>query len=306
MSGATSNEPVSNRSVGVVGLSAGPTSVVAVVVVMWSPGGRRDSHCGRVGGRRAPGLTLDRRSRENPAWADLPACHDDAVTATDPRGLRGFLPLLVVSVVVVAVAFGLSRGVWLANLHNGLLALSLTMVGAYVLFQRPGHREGLLFLAAGVVEAVMFYGRQVGHAPTSDASRWWGWLGVWPLAIALALTTFAVICFPDGRLPSRRWRPVAVVVVVLALGCAAVSAIWPVEYASAGVVTPHPFHAGTPDLRRPGVGRGRPSGVRRLPGPLGGRAGATVALLRRQRTTPGGVAGRGRRLSRWAPWSSAW
>ena len=170
------------------------------------------------------------------------------MTATDPRGLRGFLPLLVVSLVVVAVAFGLARGLWLENLHNGLLALSLTMVGAYVLFQRPGHREGLLFLAAGVVEGVMFLGRQVGHAPSSDASQWWGWLGVWPLAVALALTTFAVICFPDGRLPSPRWRPVAAVVVVLALCCAAVSAIWPVEYAAAGVVTPHPFHAATPDL----------------------------------------------------------
>ena len=62
------------------------------------------------------------------------------------------MPLLLVSLVVVMVAFGLSRGLWLPNLHNGLLALTLTTVGAYVLFQRPGHREGLLFMAAGVVE----------------------------------------------------------------------------------------------------------------------------------------------------------
>ena len=74
------------------------------------------------------------------------------------------MPLLLVSLVVVLVAVGLSRGVWLPNLHNGLLALTLTIVGAYVLFQRPGHREGLLFMAAGVVEGVMFLGRQIGHA----------------------------------------------------------------------------------------------------------------------------------------------
>ena len=73
------------------------------------------------------------------------------------------MPLLLVSLVVVVVAFGLSRGLWLSNLHNALLALALTIVGAYVLFQRPGHREGLLFMAAGVVEAVMFFGRQVAH-----------------------------------------------------------------------------------------------------------------------------------------------
>ena len=165
------------------------------------------------------------------------------MTRSDPRGLRGLVPLLLVSLVVVMVALGLSRGLWLPNLHNGLLALALTIVGAYVLFQRPGHREGLLFMAAGVVEGVMFLGRQVGHTASAGTSPWWGWLGVWPLAVALALTTFAVICFPDGRLPSPRWRPVAALVVAITLVCAALSAIWPVEYASAGVTTTHPLNA---------------------------------------------------------------
>jgi DNA-binding CsgD family transcriptional regulator len=158
------------------------------------------------------------------------------------------VPLLLVSLVVVMVALGLSRGLWLPNLHNGLLALALTIVGAYVLFQRPGHREGLLFMAAGVVEGVMFLGRQVGRTASSDTSPWWGWLGVWPLAVALALTTFAVICFPDGRLPSPRWRPVAALLVAITMVCAALSALWPVEYASAGMTTTHPIHADAPDV----------------------------------------------------------
>lgn len=169
------------------------------------------------------------------------------MSRSDPRGLRGFLPLVLVSLVVVLVTFGLSRGLWLPNLHNGLLALALTFVGAYVLFQRPQHREGMLFLAAGVVEGTMFLGRQVGHTPFDDASPWWGWLGVWPLVVALALTTFAVICFPDGRLPSRRWRPVAILVVALTVVCAVLSAVWPVDYASTGVRTPHPLNADAPE-----------------------------------------------------------
>ena len=45
-----------------------------------------------------------------------------------------------------------------------------------------------------------------------------------------ALTTLAIICFPDGRLPSRRWRGIAVGLVVVATTCALPSAIWPVEY----------------------------------------------------------------------------
>jgi hypothetical protein len=160
--------------------------------------------------------------------------------------VRGLLPLLVVSGVVVLVAFGQARGLWLPNLHNGLLALSFAFVGAYVLFQRPGHREGMLFLTTGVVEAVMFFGRQTGHAPVAEGSRWLSWLGVWPVAIGLALTTLSVICFPDGRLPSVRWRWVAAAVVALAIACSALSAVWPVDYAAAGITTPDPVNRVAP------------------------------------------------------------
>jgi DNA-binding CsgD family transcriptional regulator len=166
----------------------------------------------------------------------------------ETRSARGLAPLVLVSGVVVLVSFGQARGVWLPNLHNGLLALAFTFVGAYVLFQRPGHREGRLLLATGVAEAVLFLGRQIGHSPGPPGSRWWGWLGVWPTAVALALTTFAVLCFPDGRLPSRPWRWVAIVVVVVAGLCAALSAVWPVEYGSAGVRTGHPVNAASPTV----------------------------------------------------------
>lgn len=159
----------------------------------------------------------------------------------DIRLSRGLLPLLLSAGVVVAVTLGLARGVWLSNLHNGLLALAFTGVGAYVVFQRPANRMGSLFLATGVVEAIMFFGRQVGHSPDSAASAWWGWLGTWTVAVGLALTTLSVFCFPDGRLPSRRWRWVVGAVLTIAVCCAALSALWPVEYSSTGVRTAFPF-----------------------------------------------------------------
>jgi DNA-binding CsgD family transcriptional regulator len=140
---------------------------------------------------------------------------------------------------VLVVAGSATGGLWLANLHNGLLAPAFTVVGAYVLFQRPGHRVGQLFLAAGLVEAVLFFGRQVGREP--DGGAWWGWLGVWPVAVGIALCTLAVLVFPDGRLPSPGWRPVAAGVVAVAAVCAGLSALWPVEYEAAGVATAHPF-----------------------------------------------------------------
>src|SRR3954447_6371047 len=173
-------------------------------------------------------------------------CHHAVVIGIDWRGLRALAPLLLVSGVVALVAFGQARGLWLSNLHNGLLALAFTFVGTYVLIQRPGHREGQLFLATGVVEALLFFGRQIGHSPSSPADRWWGWLGVWPLVIALALTTLSVICFPDGRLPSPPWRWVVGAGAAVTGVCATLSAIWPVEYLSAGVITTHPVNSDAP------------------------------------------------------------
>lgn len=153
--------------------------------------------------------------------------------------LRGLVPLLALSAVVVLVTAGLAQRWWLPNLHNGLLALALAAVGAYVLHQRPGHREGQLMLAAGLVEAVVFAGRQ-------SRSEWWAWAGVWPVPLAVGLVTLAVLCFPDGRPPSPRWRPVLVLVVVVTGAGSVLSLLWPVGYDAAGVTAAHPFAATTP------------------------------------------------------------
>ncbi len=116
-----------------------------------------------------------------------------------------------------------------------------------MLFGRPGQREGLLFLATGTLEAVMFVGRQIGHDSSAYGDRWWGWLGVWPLAITLGAVTWCVLCFPEGRFLSRRWAWVGGGVVAVAMVCSLLSALWPVEYAETGVRTPHPFSLGGGD-----------------------------------------------------------
>ncbi len=149
--------------------------------------------------------------------------------------------LTLVCGVVITVAAGFARGVWLPNLHNGLLALSFAAVGGYVLHQQPRNRCGWAFVATGLVEAVMFLGRQIGHDPIPDTSPWWGWLGVWPLVVGLALVTLSVILFPDGSLPSPGWRWVILGGAALTVTIAVIAALWPVGEAASGVTTPHPF-----------------------------------------------------------------
>jgi DNA-binding CsgD family transcriptional regulator len=151
------------------------------------------------------------------------------------------LSLAAVSAACVLVAVGFTRGIWWSNIHNGILGVTLSVVGAWLAVERPRSQEGVLFLAAGLVEAVMFVGRQVGHTATGTGSSWLGWLGVWPLVVGMLLTTFAVVGFPDGRLPSRRWRPAVAVACVLSVVCAMISALWPVGWASVGLTVPPPF-----------------------------------------------------------------
>ena len=151
------------------------------------------------------------------------------------------LPLVVASAACVLVAAGITRGLWPSNLHNGILGVTLSLVGAWLATERPRSKEGVLFLSAGVVEAIIFLGRQVGHTATGTAASWLAWIGVWPIAVAIMLNTLAVLCFPDGRLPSRRWRPVVAAACVIAGTCAAMSALWPVEWDSAGLGTRPPF-----------------------------------------------------------------
>ena len=149
----------------------------------------------------------------------------------------------LLSASLVVGGFGL--GVHLANLHNGLIGATFTAVGVLIVGRRPGHHEGWLFVASGVASAVIFFCRQYGLATLDGdplpAARWVQWLGVWPLAPILVLTGVTFMCFPDGRLPSPRWRAVVAVMAVAGGLLAVGSALWPVEYADNELSLPHPL-----------------------------------------------------------------
>ncbi|MFF3662842.1 sensor histidine kinase [Streptomyces olivochromogenes] len=163
--------------------------------------------------------------------------HDQA-----PPTVREAAAALVALVVATLVGYGWYLGFHLENVHNGLIGASLTAVGLYVVRMRPRHREGWLFVATGVLHAVMFFGRQYGlhDGPLAGAS-WLGWVGVWPLPLAIALAGWTFMAFPDGWLPSPWWRFAVVAMMAIAAVLAVVSALWPVEYDRIGLAAPHPL-----------------------------------------------------------------
>jgi len=163
---------------------------------------------------------------------------DDAPSAAREAAVA--VTALVVAALIVA---GWSLGFHLDNAHNGLLGLSFTAVGLYVLRMRPRHAQGILLVSVGIVHALMFFGRQYGaHDTPLPGAAWIGWIGVWPLALAIALVAWTLMAFPDGRLLSPRWRLAVFAMMAAALALSLVSALWPVDYDRTAIAAPHPLH----------------------------------------------------------------
>jgi two-component system, NarL family, sensor kinase len=90
-------------------------------------------------------------------------------------------------------------------------AVTLLPVGALIVARRPGHVLGPLLAAGGLGAAVAaaaapyaVYDREVGELP---AAAWIGWISEFVIAPILLIPTIGFLVFPDGRLPSGRWRP---------------------------------------------------------------------------------------------------
>jgi signal transduction histidine kinase len=86
---------------------------------------------------------------------------------------------------------------------TGAVAVSFAALGGLVLAGVPGHPVGRLMVAAGLVSAVAVLALSWPRlTPVAWLSQWlW-----WP---PYGLIFLALLVFPDGRLPGRRWRPVA-------------------------------------------------------------------------------------------------
>ena len=169
-----------------------------------------------------------------PAATELP---DQA-----PSVAREVATAVVGVAVAVALAYGWSFGFYVDNAHNGLLGASFSAVGLYIVRMRPRHREGWLFVATGVLSAGMFFARQYGlHDGGLPAAAWIGWLGVWPLPLVIATSGWTLMAFPDGRLPSSRWRAGVLGMFAFAIVLAVVSALWPVPQDGPGLVAGHPL-----------------------------------------------------------------
>ena len=84
--------------------------------------------------------------------------------------------------------------------------IAFATVGALLAWKRPGNPIGWLLSGSGLAYALGGFGQLLIHFPRARTLG--NWLG-WTWLVGLGLCVFVVLLFPAGRLPSRRWRPVA-------------------------------------------------------------------------------------------------
>jgi signal transduction histidine kinase len=86
----------------------------------------------------------------------------------------------------------------------------LLVVGALMLAHLPRHPLGWIFCAAGLGTAVAVAGNQYAvyshFVRALPAGEWAGWLSEWASFPIVLVPGAALLLFPDGRLPGRRWR----------------------------------------------------------------------------------------------------
>jgi signal transduction histidine kinase len=156
-----------------------------------------------------------------------------ATTSTGVRSVAGPGRLIgaagaaaTLTLAVLVVSWSLRSG------HLDSLDLLVTMVpagllGSVVVAARPRDSVGWSFLAAGLLFLIGMLGEQWAllGLPAAGIAVWsqtWTYqIGLLPFFILVPLY------FPDGRLPSRRWRPVARAAVVLMAALGLVLALTP-------------------------------------------------------------------------------
>jgi hypothetical protein len=128
----------------------------------------------------------------------------------------GAVTTAIAAVVVNLIADGRGAPNSLDSASAGLFVISVAApasVGLFVALRQPGNRVAWTLLLGPLSVAVVMCADAVAHLalhddPGSATAAWallvaqqWPVLFLWPLALAYV--------FPDGRLPSPRWRPVA-------------------------------------------------------------------------------------------------
>ena len=124
------------------------------------------------------------------------------------------------------------------------------LVGGLILVRRPENRIGWLFCLVGFgLAATMSVGTTI-TAEMASQTTWAllaAWAGQWLFLLFIIPSWLVIMTFPTGRLPSRRWRPVVVALIAIAIVTTIGFAFGREQLeVSGGLGPPNPFAAPEP------------------------------------------------------------
>jgi hypothetical protein len=144
------------------------------------------------------------------------------MSARTVRVLAWTLGGVALALTAIAIGLAVSGGtmgsgwVSLTLIAFGPLALASAGTGAVVASRLPRNAVGWILLALGagtglVLDLVAYtQPRVTGEHHPYPGDDYAGWILSWiTIPLVFGLSAFLLLLFPDGRLPSRRWRPVA-------------------------------------------------------------------------------------------------
>ncbi len=123
-------------------------------------------------------------------------------------------------------------------LLNTVMAVSFSPVGALIAPRLPPRNPiGWLFCAIGLFGAMRLFAAEYAIATLLAVPGSWlsalpggealAWVSSWVWVVHFGPFLFLALLFPDGRLPSIRWRPFASLVALVVGGGAVAVALWP-------------------------------------------------------------------------------
>jgi signal transduction histidine kinase len=146
--------------------------------------------------------------------------------------------IFAVGFIALAAGFGLrtvtGRSIDAADITQPLGFLAIGVVGLAIATRKPDNAVGWIYLGVWLgVGGIFSFGSEYAYwatitHPGAPGGTFATWLGSWSwVPVFGVLFTWTFLLFPDGHLPSPRWRPVAWASVV-------VTALWSVAFALEG------------------------------------------------------------------------
>jgi hypothetical protein len=143
------------------------------------------------------------------------------------------LALTALSFLLLALNLSLNAPIYFYWVEPTTIAVGYSVIGAIIASRLPSHPIGWICCAVGFTGAVEHLSGEyavyalLAHPEALLGGKAMLWLQGWFWILMFGLIVFLLLFFPDGRLPSRRWRAFAWLSAALTLLGAILAAISP-------------------------------------------------------------------------------